>query len=256
MAAPRGCASAIRRSLAPPSWTGRYDRPRRRSAPAISLGDLDHELRRLIEACFDAWRQIEGRAIRRAIEGVTDFRVRKSIRLIEEGPGADVELDAVARESGLSRPHFYKLFRTQTGLTPNLFLNTILMERALDRLVRSVVPVAEIGYDLGFSSQSGFTKFFSANVGMAPSDYRRVALVLRIAGKLHLPRRLGRAATGNGLTRRSKHTDDQIGSKRAARMSGDSGPRKRRVGLGGSVEFMGNSISMSWTGDSGLVASG
>jgi AraC-like DNA-binding protein len=64
------------------------------------------------------------------------------------------------------------------GLTPNLFLNTILMERALDRLVHSFTPVAEIGFDLGFSSQSGFTKFFSANVGMAPTDYRRVALVL------------------------------------------------------------------------------
>ena len=159
------------------------DRQIRQAAATICAGhgvcDLNNELRCLIEACFDlSWRQIEGRVIRRAIEGVTDFRVRKSIRLIEEGSGADVELDAVARESGLSRPHFYKLFRTQTGLTPNLFLNTILMERALDRLVRSVAPVAEIGYDLGFSSQSGFTKFFSANVGMAPSDYRRVALVL------------------------------------------------------------------------------
>lgn len=81
-------------------------------------------------------------------------------------------------ESGLSRPHFYKLFRTQTGLTPNLFLNTILMERALDRLVRSEAPVAEIGFNLGFSSQSGFTKFFSANVGMAPTDYRRAAHVI------------------------------------------------------------------------------
>ncbi len=143
------------------------------------LGELDERLRDLFDACFAlSWRQAEGRSPRRAVEGVTDFRVRKSIRLIEEAPGADVELDAVAREFGLSRPHFYKLFRTQTGLTPNLFLNTILMERALEKLVRGVAPVAEIGFDLGFSSQSGFTKFFSANVGMAPTDYRRAALVV------------------------------------------------------------------------------
>ena len=38
--------------------------------------------------------------------------------------------------------------------------------------------VADIGYDLGFSSQSGFTRFFAANVGMAPTQYRRVAHVL------------------------------------------------------------------------------
>lgn len=38
--------------------------------------------------------------------------------------------------------------------------------------------MTEIGFDLGFSSQSAFTRFFSANVGMAPTDYRRAALVL------------------------------------------------------------------------------
>ena len=32
-----------------------------------------------------------------------------------------------------------------------------------------------IGFDLGFSSQSSFTRFFASNVGMAPTDYRRVA---------------------------------------------------------------------------------
>jgi AraC-like DNA-binding protein len=36
--------------------------------------------------------------------------------------------------SGLSRPHFYKLFREQVGLTPNLYLNALRMERAIDRL--------------------------------------------------------------------------------------------------------------------------
>jgi len=86
--------------------------------------------------------------------------------------------DAVARGAGLSRPHFYKLFRTQTGLTPNLYVNTLRMEQAIDRLVGSEISVADIGYDLGFSSQSGFTRFFAANVGMAPTQYRRVAHVL------------------------------------------------------------------------------
>ena len=85
----------------------------------------------------------------------------------------------LARASGLSRPHFYRLFRTQTGVTPNLYLNTLIMEQALDALVATEVPIADIGFDLGFSSQSGFTRFFAANVGMAPTEYRRAAKVLR-----------------------------------------------------------------------------
>ena len=163
--------------------TPALDRQIRAAAAMLSagqgFGELDGELRGLIDACYEeTWRHTEQPAERRALDGVTDFRVRKSIRLLQETPVADIELDEVARESGLSRPHFYKLFRTQTGLTPNLFLNTLMMERALDKLVRSETPVAEIGFDLGFPSQSGFTKFFASNVGMAPSDYRRAAHVL------------------------------------------------------------------------------
>ena len=140
---------------------------------------FDCELRSLIEACCEeTWRQMDLGEGRGLSGQAIDFRVRKSMRLMEDSLGANIELDAVARGAGLSRPHFYKLFRTQTGLTPNLYVNTLLMEQAIDKLVGSETSVADIGYDLGFSSQSGFTRFFAANVGMAPTQYRRVAHVL------------------------------------------------------------------------------
>ncbi len=113
-----------------------------------------------------------------AYRAFTDFRVRKSIKLMEEAVGSDMELNEIARESGLSRPHFYKLFRKQTGITPNLYMNTLRMERAIHWLSESQKSVTDIGLDLGFSCQSGFTRFFSTNVGMAPTDYRRVVHTL------------------------------------------------------------------------------
>lgn len=110
--------------------------------------------------------------------GISDFRVRKSIKLMSENPTADVRLDGIAREAGLSRPHFYKLFRQQMGITPQLFMNTLLIERAIDQLIGTNISVTELSYELGFPSQSGFTRFFAANAGMAPSGYRRAAQVL------------------------------------------------------------------------------
>jgi AraC-like DNA-binding protein len=147
---------------------------------APSLSSLDCELRQLIDGCHDeSWQAAERGRETRTAAAVTDFRVRKSIKLMSESPGAELELDLIARESGLSRPHFYRLFRTQTGVTPHLYLNTLMMEQALDALVATEAPIADIGFDLGFSSQSGFTRFFAANVGMAPTEYRRAAKVLR-----------------------------------------------------------------------------
>ena len=147
---------------------------------APSLHDLDGELRRLIGACHEeSWLQAEAPEDARPSSAITDFRVRKSMKLMAEGLGSEIEFDSIARESGLSRPHFYKLFRCQTGVTPNLYRNTLLMEKALEALVGTEATLADIGFDLGFSTQSGFTRFFAANVGMAPRDYRRAAKVLR-----------------------------------------------------------------------------
>ena len=73
----------------------------------------------------------------------------------------------------MSRPHFFKLFRAQVGLTPNLYGNALRMERAIDRLAATEEAVANIGFDLGFSSQASFSRFFIANGVVPPSAYRR-----------------------------------------------------------------------------------
>lgn len=102
-----------------------------------------------------------------------DFRIRKALKYLQDSIGEAVELDQVARDVGLSRPHFYKLFRAQIGLTPNLYLNALRMERAIDLLVTSDEAVANIGFDLGFSSQASFSRFFISNGVVPPSAYRR-----------------------------------------------------------------------------------
>jgi AraC-like DNA-binding protein len=140
---------------------------------------FDGYLYELTQECFDqTWQWQNVTPLTEANRYVfTDYRVRKSIRFMTEHLGSEIHLNQVARAAGLSRPHFYKLFRMQTGITPNLFLNTLRMERAIDCLTSSEMSVTDIGYDLGFSSQSAFTRSFCSNVGLAPSDYRRVAHV-------------------------------------------------------------------------------
>lgn len=110
-----------------------------------------------------------------------EWRIRKALRVLQDRIGTSCELDGVAREVGLSRPHFYKLFRAQMGVTPHIYLNTLRMERAIDRLAKSQAAVSEIGLDLGFSSQASFSRFFIANGVVPPSAYRRSVHVRNVA---------------------------------------------------------------------------
>jgi AraC-like DNA-binding protein len=136
---------------------------------------IDDWLLTLTEYCIDqSWRGSDA-AGRLAM--VYDFRLRKAIQFLEQWVCDPIELDAVAREAGLSRPHFYKLFRQQVGVTPNIYLNSLRMERAIERLTASNEAVAAIGLDLGFSSQASFSRFFIANGVVAPSTYRRSAQI-------------------------------------------------------------------------------
>ena len=101
----------------------------------------------------------------------------KAIALMRANLAARMSLDELARAVGLSRPHFFKLFKQFMGVTPNVYINTLRSENAISDLLSTPKSVTDIAFDLGFSSQASFTRFFSSNVGIAPSEYRRVAHV-------------------------------------------------------------------------------
>jgi AraC-like DNA-binding protein len=144
---------------------------------------LEDRLCALTQAAFDqSWQWTErGADFTGPALTQRDWRIRKALRVLQDRIGEPCELDVVAREVGLSRPHFYKLFRTQIGVTPHIYLNTLRMERAIDRLTGTETAVSEIGLDLGFSSQASFSRFFIANGVVPPSAYRRSAHVRRVA---------------------------------------------------------------------------
>jgi len=127
--------------------------------------------------CFEqTWRDADARPLLHNVQRkFNDFRVRRSLRLMQETYTEETPMDELAREVGLSRPHFFKLFKIQMGITPNLYLNTLRAEHAIHELVSTRKSVTDIGLDLGFASQASFTRFFSSNVGIPPTDYRRVA---------------------------------------------------------------------------------
>lgn len=75
---------------------------------------------------------------------------------------------------GVSPSHFAKKFRHSTGLSLCRFINRRRILRSLETL-KTDAPLASIALDLGFSSQSHFTRIFSGLTGMTPARYQKQA---------------------------------------------------------------------------------
>lgn len=83
-------------------------------------------------------------------------------------------LSDVALLAGVSPSHFAKKFRQSTGLSLCRFINRRRILRSLETL-KTDDSLASIALDLGFSSQSHFTRIFSGLTGMTPANYQKQA---------------------------------------------------------------------------------
>lgn len=82
-------------------------------------------------------------------------------------------LDELARRVGLSPGHFARKFRLTTGLSLHRFVNRRRIRASLDLLKDRSVSLASASRDLGFASQSHFTRLFSAVTSMTPARYQK-----------------------------------------------------------------------------------
>lgn len=142
----------------------------------LNDGDVDelalYEIERLIDSLADAADSVRPRRARAAgLDGI-DFRVLKAIELMKANVRERICFDDVARSVGLSRPHFFALFKEQTSLTPNVYWNTLRMQEALRQLQWSSEPLTSVAWNLGFTTQGNFTRFFRDHAGVPPTLYR------------------------------------------------------------------------------------
>lgn len=137
------------------------------------IGDIaNYEIERFIDSILDAADASSPRQARCTGQTMQDFRVRKAIQLMKANVCERISLDEVARSVGLSRPHFFALFKEQMNLTPNVFWNTLRMEEAVRLLQSSEDPLISVACNLGFTTQGNFSRFFRDHVGVPPTLYR------------------------------------------------------------------------------------
>lgn len=84
-----------------------------------------------------------------------------------------ISLSELAAVAHLSEFHFARSFKRSTGLPPHQFVLNLRIERACGLIRGGELPLAQIAFEVGFSSQSHMARHFKRIFGSGPSSLRK-----------------------------------------------------------------------------------
>lgn len=94
--------------------------------------------------------------------------------LLEKNMGkAELSVEDLAAGMGLGRTQLYRKVKALTGYSPIELLRMVRIKKAAQLLRRTDKTVAEVAYEVGFSTPSYLTRCFHEYFGQSPSDYAK-----------------------------------------------------------------------------------
>lgn len=100
--------------------------------------------------------------------------MEKVTSIIDKNIEAEFNNDMIAVEMGMSRSSFYNKFKVLTGMSPNDFINSYKLKKAVVMLKEDPeTPIFEIADKLGYNSVNYFCRKFKAQYGVSPSIFRK-----------------------------------------------------------------------------------
>ena len=96
--------------------------------------------------------------------------VRRAREMLHDSYRRSVTLAELADTAGLSRFHFLRVFRSETGLTPHVYLNHVRVMEAKRQLL-SGRSIADAALHCGFADQSHLARRFKEVIGFTPGQF-------------------------------------------------------------------------------------
>ena len=104
---------------------------------------------------------------------VKDDRIHLTLAYIRKHIGDRLDIEQLAENACMSKDHFIRVFKHETGETPNAFITKRKLEKAELTLVTTNMAVNRIADALGYDDYSYFNRIFKKNSGMTPQQYRK-----------------------------------------------------------------------------------
>jgi AraC family transcriptional regulator len=118
--------------------------------------------------------RLSGASFTPAKGGLAPLAKQRCLELMHARLSEDITLDELAAEAQLSPFHFVRMFKQSVGVPPRAYLTQLRMERVCELLEMSDLPITEIAFEVGYSSNQVLARVFTKYQHMSPSEYRRI----------------------------------------------------------------------------------
>lgn len=97
----------------------------------------------------------------------------KAVKYIEANYGSDISVDKISAMLYVSTPHFIRVFKQHTSMTPHQYLENYRMLKARILLCNTQLAISEIAEAVGYKNTSNFISHFKKHKGVTPAEYRK-----------------------------------------------------------------------------------
>lgn len=132
----------------------------------VTLEELERHLEEVLKTVFTAADSKPNAADQYSAE------VLQSLSYIQENYSKKISLASVADHVGLSSGYLCRIFKDETGVSINSYINNLRMTRAGELLADKNSYIKEVAISVGFEDQLYFSRLFKRYYGVTPSEYR------------------------------------------------------------------------------------
>lgn len=114
-----------------------------------------------------------------ASSSMSRYYLEWAFTFIDQNFQNDITISDIAQSCKIHRNYLGKIFRDQLGTSPQEFLITYRMNKAVQLLRTTKLSVKDIGNAVGYPNQLHFSRAFKNVYGLSPSQWRKNEMVVK-----------------------------------------------------------------------------
>lgn len=122
---------------------------------------------------LDAFTHSTNHAMEPSGNRMQDYYIREAIAFVEQNFQKDISVEDIAKNCGINRSYFGKIFKEQMGKSPQEFLLNYRMVKAAELLKLTHLSIGDIGKAVSYENQLHFSRAFKNVYEVSPREWRK-----------------------------------------------------------------------------------